>query len=665
LDAQFLLGYSFMDYLYLYPNVHGWDKLADGRGEMIEPAPLTRRLAAVLLADAVAYTRHMERDDTATYVRLRDMRDRIIHPLTVAHGGHTVDTAGDSFLAEFASAVAAVRAAIEIQRSIAKHNSSLPTSDRLHFRIGVNVGDLIVDGGRIVGDGVNVASRLEDMADAGGICISAFVYDQVHARLPVEFQDIGTFQVKNIQRPVRVYRVLDSEPGRSDAVGRWRRGRAAHVVGGWFAASLLTVGVSGSVFVPPTETLNATAGGAPLLSIAILPFATRPGGTADSEVADVITSELTDQLSRARGVHVASRALVAGVDRRMVPAMEVARVLNVRYLFTGEVGGSEKKPVVNVRLINASGVQEWSDRFVMAPEGDIHQARDVVPRITLRVREALFAAEARRIGNPNTALPASAAELLLRAKAVWARDPNSLAGALEARKLYDLALKSEPDNVDALLGVVHTMLYQLELDAHAHREALVQQIDSLTTRAVSIDPGDSRAWLYRADAFARQRRWAAAFEANDKAQELDPTRAGVLMDRAQLLIYTGQPVDALRMVDQALALDPRDPQDAGWGLLQRCRANVALGRFQEAVKACEQSVAQDDWWMTHLYLTAAYAQLGDLSKANTERVMLLKQRPGLTISAFRELRLSDDEAYLAQTERYLVSGLRKAGIDES
>lgn len=137
------------------------------------------------------------------------------------------------------------------------------------------------------------------------------------------------------------------------------------------------------------------------------------------------------------------------------------------------------------------------------------------------------------------------------------------------------------------------------------------------------------------------------------------------MDRAQLLIYTGQPADALRMVDQALALDPRDPQDAGWGLLQRCRANVALGRFQEAVKACEQSVAQDDWWMTHLYLTAAYAELGDLSKAHAERLILLKERPDLTISAFRELRLSDDEAYLAQTEKYLVPGLRKAGLNES
>jgi tetratricopeptide (TPR) repeat protein len=260
-------------------------------------------------------------------------------------------------------------------------------------------------------------------------------------------------------------------------------------------------------------------------------------------------------------------------------------------------------------------------------------------------------------------------DLALRAQAVYQKDPstvaaNSVMAALEARKMFDQALRLDPNLVPAMNGRAETLHDQLEEDLRADHDRLVQELDEVSNRAVSADPNDSVAWLYRATALSWQWRWQAALEANTKASSFDPSRTPPFTQRARIMVYTGQPAEALAWIDKVVALDPQNNQLLGYALLQRCRAYQALGRYDDAIAACEKSVAENNWWFGHVYLLAAYAQKGETAKAAAEKIILLKQQPGMTIADLKALRLSNDPTYLQQTETHLYAGLRKAGIPE-
>lgn len=632
------------------------------------PGAITRRLAAIVIADVVGYTRHMERDEGGTHVHLKEIRAQFFDPTIVAHGGHIVREAGDGLLLEFKSAGAALRASIEVQRAIGSHNRSCPEKERLEFRIGINLGDIIVDGDDIAGDGVNIASRLETLSEPGGICVSASVRDLVRESLDVGFVDIGEQQVKNIERPIRVYRValqrrptsrIERTAERFQAFGRslgWRRLLVGGVVLGIAGGAVLLWQSSPTAISGPTP---------PPLSIAVLPFDAPSGTAAETQLAGVITTDLAAGLARARWAEVVPRSVIATSISKPFDMSRIRRELNVRYVVSGAVRIADQRIVVDAQLIDAgNGTQAWSDRLVLGAVTAELAAGNLVAPLTLRVRDALFKAEERR-ANEAPVAAMRPIDFVLRAEAAWSRDPNTTKGALDARKLFDQALRADPSLVPALLGRARTLWYEVELDPNANRDSLVLEMDELTKRAVSIDGNDSRAWSYRAQALTLQRRWAAALSANAKAHELDPTRANVLSQRAELMINTGYPTEALTLVDKALALDPSDPQDTGWAMLQRCRAYLALGRYDDAIMACEQSAAQDDWWVDHLYLTAAYAQRAQMSKAREEMAALLRQRPGFSIASLKALQLSDNPAYLLQTESRLFDGLRKAGMPEN
>jgi adenylate cyclase len=435
------------------------------------------------------------------------------------------------------------------------------------------------------------------------------------------------------------------------------------------AAAVLLVtltALSWNYWKPASQSADTTGtstvgGAAPLFSIAILPFAASGGGAADAQLADSLTRDLTVAFGRIRWARVVSYALASTYQGKAIDARLVGRELNVRYLVEGGVRSAEEGFIADIQLIDTgTATRAWSNRLKLERGSAEQDPGALVTALTQQLREALLAAERRRIGTQSAIRP-DAMELVLRASNVLDQETDPLKRALEARKLYDEALRLDPNLVGALIGRGWTVNVELELNRGAARDRLVQELDDLSMRAVALDRDDPRAWSLRSSALARQWRWEAALEANSKEQSLDPTRADAIVQRAWMMNMIGKPAEALPLVDRALVLDPLD---VGFALRMRCRAYLALGRYKDAIETCEKAGAFEDLWTVHLYLVAAYAHEGEVAKAEAAKAALLRRRPGLSIADVKATRTSNEPAYLQQVETHLFAGLRKAGIPE-
>jgi adenylate cyclase len=619
----------------------------------------TRRLAAIVIADVVGYTRLMERDDSGTFARLGSIRSEIVDPSIVSHGGHIVQTAGDGWLAEFPSALAALRACIQMQREMATRNAGVPPDERIEYRMGVNLGDIMVQGREIAGDGVNVASRLESLADAGAICVSSAVREQVHGQLDAELVDIGEQQVKNIQRPIRVYRVSvgrkDIEPVRSPmSIHRRKPARRA-----------LTLAVIGVAVIATGLLLSLrwwnrapVASAAPALSVAILPFATASGLPVEEEFANASTDELTTALGQWRWARVTAPGLVAGYRGKPVDARTIGRDLNVRYVVEAEVRRQQDELAVTTHLIDvATGTQAWSDSLKFKSPA---QAAPV-PHLQMakRLRSALLAAEIQRATREKSS--SSPMDLVLRGRGVLQSDTEPTRMVAQARVLFDDALRLQPAFVPALFGLLQTYDVELEETAMPDRAAILPAADRLTSRMIGIDGRDDSVWRARAITLQWLGRFDEAMVADERAQVLDPSSTSVVLDRAWILIQTGRSADALPLIHQAIAMDPLEQS---WPYHFMCKAYLFLGRYGEAVGACEKAATENGWWLNQVYLSAAYAQHGDIAKAATSRNALLQQQPGYTIDRYRHTYAASAPAFLDQVEQHLAAGLRKAGLPD-
>ena len=258
-------------------------------------------------------------------------------------------------------------------------------------------------------------------------------------------------------------------------------------------------------------------------------------------------------------------------------------------------------------------------------------------------------------------MSANPTELALRGNV--ALDDQSVAGARKARALYDEALRLDPGLTSALIGEVYAADSLLDYDPHADRTRIMHEEEDFSLRAVAADRSDPRAWTARADALSRQFRWEEAKEALAEVLRIDRYRSDVYLERAWIAILNGQPEDAFAQLDQAIALDPREADSAEL-LRIRCRAQLSLGRYDEAISSCERAAALNNWWVNFMFLTAAYAQRGEMAKAQAARAQVLKYQPGLTIARLKAIRISDNPMFWQQTEVYVFSGLRKEGISE-
>ena len=586
------------------------------------PVPALRRLVAILIADVAGYTRLMERDDAGTLARLRDIRQRLIDPALRRHGGRVVKTGGDSMLVEFGSADAALRCAIEVQRAMRDLNRGAAEDDRIEFRMGINVGDIIVDGDEIAGDGINVAARLEALSSPGAICISGAVHEQVHGDVGARFDDIGDQQVRNLMRPIRVYRVtvgptaahadpaagppgIGVSPSGPHTGGALTSLRAVPPRVRWIGAAATVGAVVLSLWLVERGGGPPAVAAPPPLSIAILPFAAPSGTAEDRAVAQALTQDLTTGLGAWHQASVTTHGMVVARLAGGGDARALGRDLNVRYVVEGDVRREGDALVISSQMMDvASGRQVWGER--LRYDSVQPSAGKTVPRLQLtrRLHIALEAAEIQRVGAQPTAT--GPMELVLRGEAVE-RGTGGAQIVREARALYAAALKLDPGFEPALEALANSYDDELEDNEAVDRAATMNEMDRMTSRAIALDRMEAGAWISRASFLQWQGRFGEALSASEQARLLDPARRGSYLGHAWSLIRVGRPADALGSIDMARALDPLDPGSPDHFA---CKAYLLLGRYGEAVGACERAATVIHGWINQLYLCAAYAMNG-------------------------------------------------------
>lgn len=631
--------------------------------------PVIRKLVAVVASDVVGYSRLMERDESGTHERLRKLREELIDPKIAEHGGRIVHTSGDGMLLEFPSATSALRCAVEVQRELGARNLYVAADEKIELRIGINLGDIIVEGDDILGDGVNVAARLETLAEPGGISVASAVWEQVHEDLGVEFIDSGEQRVKNISKPIRVYRVAlgkstraggDAAAPAAASAGRRLRGSRAAIAAGVVAVlAVLASGVWYYTQRTDVTTMAAnTAAGPPPRSIMVLPFAAPAADAQLNALADALGGDVARALANSirDASIVAPNAATAGKGK-LFDERALAREANVRYLVAGDVRLAGEDIAATARLIDGStNMQLASERRTIARARAIEDQELLVARVTAAARLMFQNAEGRRIA-AEPAAATDAQSLVARAAAIFTGE--DLASTRAARKLYEQAIERDPTLVAAWVGHMYTLEDEHWVDFAAGRdERLIAEIDRDSRRAVALDDRDPRAWVARQQALANQSQWQAAFEASDRALALDPSR---FLSRATLYISSGRSAEALQQIAKRNAIAGTPDSSL---LFTACHAHVHLGQYEQAIADCERAVASDNFYWVFLDLTAAYAQTGDMARAATAKAQLMKSVPDFTISRLEAKRFSTHPIWVEEIRTRFIPGLRKAGVPE-
>jgi len=606
--------------------------------------PSTRRLAAVLIADVAGYSRMMERDEPGTHARLAAVRSEVTDPAVLRHGGRIVRTVGDGFLVEFPSAMSALEAAIEIQREMALRNRDVPAPKRIDHRIGINLGDIIVDERDIAGTGVNVAARIEALATPGGIAISGTVRDQVRQDLGIRLVDAGRHQVKNISRPIRVFRV-ELEGGVAAPQRRWR-GRPM-----WWAAAaavLLALAAALLAFWPQSQDL-------PPQSLIVLPFDHPPQSPRTAALAEALTRQVTVAAAQLPGATVIAPAVAAQYAARRGDIRSIGRELKVRYALDGRIedAGSDLRLVAQV-VDTATASSLWSGTLQAPQNADGTVPPALVGELSDSLRSVLRSLELKRLASGRDAASAYAVALAAVEALERSTDGDQLP-AIRAR--FERALALDPQHVPALSGYAHTLVYLADAGA-SDAEALRQRADEASARAVTLQPDSAEAWNARANVLYFQGRYDAAAEALRHGLRLNPYLVTLQALDGQLKLVQDRGEESLAAVERAIALNPVGPAQ-GVLMQQRGRAQLLLGRYEEAIRSAERAITFGAEWSDYMLLAAAYALNGNGDGAARARRELLKLRPEFTIGWHRELVGSRAQSRYVQT---LHDGLARAGV---
>lgn len=629
--------------------------------------PVQRRLAAILAGDVAGYSRLMGADEVGTLAALKAHRAEAIDPKLARFGGRIVKTTGDGILIEFPSVVDAVQCAVSIQDDMRARNAAIAPEKRIEFRIGINVGDVIIEGGDVFGDGVNIAARLEQLAEPGGICISRGAYEQVRDKLVFKFQDCGQQTVKNIARPIRVYRfaadgVIVAQPEPAPPPRSRRRIAAMAAV----ALSIAVAAVAVWFALPEFTSLSADRPpslGTPRLSIAVLPFANLSGDKDQDYFADALTEDLTADLSRISGSFVISRSTAATYKGQNAEAKRIARELNVRYLLEGNVRRAGDVVRVAVQLVDgASGQQVWSERYEKSASDMYALQNEVTGRIAralnLELKEASSRQAARgRAGNLD------ADDYALRAWAELWTKPQTRETNDAALDFVKKALALDPANAEA-----HGVAAYAYARAAAYgwgfpsAEALRLGI-AAGEKAIALDPKNADAVYALGFNYTLTGEFQKSQSLMRQAIEINRNHAPAYFFYGQNLIRLGQPRDAIPWIERAFALSPRDPLRSVWysGI---ARARIAAGEDALAIEAARQGIAANrDHAHNHAVLTAALAQLGRMDEAKAALREFQRVQPGITVARYRQAQTANEPIAVKTYER-LLTGLAKAGLPE-
>jgi adenylate cyclase len=586
---------------------------------------MQRRLAAILAADVVGYSRLMDEDEAGTLAALKEHRSALIDPAIAWHSGRMVKLMGDGALVEFASVVDAITCAAEIQEAMIGRNEDVAEARRITFRIGINLGDVIVEGDDIYGGGVNVASRLEGLAEPGGICVSGTAYDTAHDKLDLAFENLGEQQVKNIDQPVRTYRVvLDGGPGPG--------GNAA--------------GPSPALELPDKP------------SLAVLPFANMSAEPDQDFFADGISEDIITEISKFRSLFVIARNSSFAFKGQSVDVKEVSAKLGVRYVVEGSVRRAGGRVRITAQLIDAVEDNHiWAERYDRDLE-DIFAVQDEVTRAIVAAIEPQLASSERQRARRKPTENLGAWECYQRG--LWHLHQYRAEDNREALSFLERAIDLDPTFASAHAGLAFALYYHVILGFSEDRPGDLARAFAAGTTAVRLDENDPFAHVALGRVHTAKGEHTGAIERCDRAIALNPSYASAHVRRAHSLWMSGRPGEALLSHEEAMRLSPRDP--LLWAFqASKAIALILLERYEEALEHARQAQRQPNtalWaFMPEVSVLGLMGRI-DEAKAALERVRRLK--PDVTCSfAMQVLPISR-----TADREHFVRGLLAAGVPE-
>lgn len=590
------------------------------------PVRVERRLSAILAADVAGYSRLMHHAEEATHAKLSVLLTEVVHPAIAEHGGRIVKNTGDGFLAEFPSAVEAVRAAAQFQTRIKELTVGEAEDTRITFRVGINIGDVIVEPHDIFGDGVNIAARLEGIAEPEGICVSSSAYDHIRGKVGIQFVDLGDQNLKNIDRPVRAYAALPNGPSPATQAARARSSSCS----------------------PPR------------LSIVVLPFANLSGDPNQDYFVDGVTESLTTDLSRIRGSFVIGRHTAFTYKGKAVDLKQIGRELNVRYALEGSVQRGGDRLRVNVQLVDTETDSHlWADRFDK-PIADLLDMQDeIISRLANTLNAKLIAAEARRAEGM---LNPDAVDLIFQGRARL-NEGQALESLTQARGFFERALALDPENVDALVGKAIVDISIGSTLLTDDRMARCTAAKAAATKVLSLAPDYALAHLVLGVIHMITNRAAEGIAECEQALVLDRNLADAHACIGWAKALLGRSAETEVHTNEALRLSPHDIYAFRWingiGI-----AKSQMGADAEAAAWLRRSIeANPNQSMSYFLLAATLARLGDMNEARAAVQAGLVRNTGFTVRRFRANPLSENPTYLAWRER-LYEAMRLAGVPE-
>ena len=629
------------------------------------PENQERRLAAILLADVVGYSRLMAVDEAGTLASLKSLQHNLVEPVISSHHGRIVDAPGDCILAEFQSVVEATKSAIKIQRDIARNNEMVPKEKRIRLRIGINLGDVIVSEDKIYGDGVNIAARLESLAEHGGICISRHVFEQVKTRVPAGYEDLGRHRVKNIPDPVEVYKVL-LEPKLSGVIRTGKmKGKRRHLpVIVAFGAALL---IAGLYFFPsrqvPHISPTSKSGSLPDTgspsslsakpSIAVLPFANMSDDPEQEYFSDGITNDIITDLSKFPELSIIAHNTVFMYKGTSVDVTEMARKLDVRYVLEGSVQRAGEKVRINAQLIDGeTGRHLWADRYerdfkdLFALQSEL--VRTIVTKMALQIDES---ERARAMRKDTESLEAY--DYLLRGWDHFYRYTRM--DNRNARLMFERALELDPRYSTALAALAWTYIYDFLFGWTQFPDKSLERAGELARDALSFQETNYLAHTALGYVYLRRAQYDLAVSELQRSIQLNPNDAESRSRLGSAMLYSGQPREAVRWKESALRLDPQ----LGPGTFMILgQAYYLLGEYDKAITILEKGLARDpNQTGNHIMLAASGAQAGLLEKAEHSAATVRRLNPFFQVDSYGTLFRNPED------RGKIIEGLRKAGLE--
>jgi len=584
---------------------------------------IERRLTVILSADVAGYSRLMATDEAGTFAQLKTLRKELIEPKTTEYNGRVIKLMGDGTLMEFGSVVDAVTFAVDVQQTMMERNASVPEGLRIRYRIGINIGEIIVDGDDIYGNGVNIAARLEGLAETGGICISGKVHEEVRNKLTTVFEDMGEQEVKNIPEPVRVYRWADTSAA------------------------------------PVSDTAH-TKGALPLPdkpSIAVLPFTNMSGDAEQEYFSDGITEDIITSLSYIRWLFVIARNSSFVFKDKAIDVREIARELGVRYILEGSVRKATNKVRITAQLIDAStSAHLWASRYDRDLT-DIFAVQDEITRsVVAAIEPEILAAEGLR-ARTRSESDVDAWDLVMRALSRYWRMSKDDSNA--AITLLEEAVENYPD-----YGPAHSMLaFALLFSGHMgwrNLEPARERADQLARGAISIDDQDAWAHIALGYLHAMNRLADEAVLEFTKAANLNPNFALAYGYRGFTLAHAGRSDEAIADVDLALNLSPKDAQNAIF-VTAAGVAHYLAGRYDEAAACAEEGTRIRPGYIAgHRVHCAALAQGGRIAEARAALKRVMQLQPDVSATLLKNTLPYSTPDLLEN----FIDGLRKAGLPE-